>query len=88
MERLNNHNSFKHLQAIHRKIVDSIHPADTSAKVPIFTIILEKRANALLLTEDSLNFFQYNLKIFPTMFLKYAVSYLMRLMSTVLNYNA
>ena len=87
-ERDNNHNSFKHLQNVHRKIADSIHPAETGAQTTIFKIILEKRANALLLSEDTLNFYQYNLHVFPTAFLKFAVSYLMRLMSTVLNYNA
>lgn len=88
LEHENNQNSFKHLQSVHRKIVDSIHPVEAGAQTTIFKIILEKRANALLLSEDTLNFYQYNLQVFPTSFLKYAVSYLMRLMSTVLNYNA
>lgn len=87
-EQENNHNSFKHLQEVHRKIIDSIHQIDIGSQTTIFKVILEKRANALLFSEDTLNFYQYNLQVFPTDFLKYAVSYLMRLMSTLLNYNA
>ena len=87
-EQENNHNSFKHLQEVHRKIIDSIHPTAIGSQTTIFRVILENRANALLFSEDTLNFYQYNLQVFPTDFLKYAISYLMRIMSTLLNYSA
>jgi len=84
----NNAQSFRHLQEVHRKIIDSIQCTDIGAQITIFKDIIQKRANALLFSEDTLSFYQYNLQIFPQQFLIYAVSYLMRIMSTLLNYNA
>ena len=52
-----------------------------------FKVIVEKKANGLLFNEETLNFFQYSLQVFPRDFVKFAISYLMKLMSTLLQYN-
>lgn len=53
----------------------------------IFKKILEKRANALLFSEETISFYQYNIQVMPQEMNKYAVAYLMRLLTILLNYN-
>lgn len=83
----NNKNSQEHLLKVHRKIIDSIQPCQTCHSDTIFKIMVEKKADGLLFNEETLNFFQYSLNIFPREFVKYAISYLMKLMSTLLLYH-
>lgn len=53
--------SYRHLVMTHRKIIDSIHQVDTGSQVSFYKIILEERANSLLMSEETMNFYQYNL---------------------------
>jgi len=82
-----NTNSLNHLQNVHRKIIDSIKANDVGVHSKIFDNIIKTRVNALLFSEETINFFQYNLKIFPTDLIKYAIAYLMKILSIVLKYN-
>mmetsp|Transcript_24004 Transcript_24004/g.36882 ORF Transcript_24004/g.36882 Transcript_24004/m.36882 type:complete len:350 (+) Transcript_24004:398-1447(+) len=84
----NNEISFTHLNETHRKILDSIHQIEVGSQVSYFKVILEDRANALLMSEDTMNFYQYNLQIMPSGALRYVVSYLMRILNILLKYNS
>jgi len=83
----NNSASFQHLNETHRKIIDSIHQIEIGSQVSFFKVILEDRANALLVSEDTMNFCQYNLQILPANGVRYAVSYLMKILNILLKYN-
>lgn len=41
--------------------MDSIHPVEIGSQTSIFTNILVERCEALLFSEDTMNFYQYNL---------------------------
>lgn len=84
--KLNNDLSFDHLRFTHRRIIDSIHPLQVGSTVSFFKIVLEDRANALLTSEDTINFYHYNLQIVPVS-TKFVVSYLMRILNILLKYN-
>jgi hypothetical protein len=72
---------------VHRKIVDSVHETEIGSQIGFFSKIVEKRANALLFNEETMNFYQYNLQVYPSEFMKYALSYLMHIMNILLKYN-
>jgi len=72
---------------VHRKIIDSVHEIEIGSQIGFFNKIIEKRANALLFNEETMNFYQYNLLVFPSDFMKYAMSYLMHIMNVLLKYN-
>lgn len=50
----------------------------------VYKEILEERASALLMDEDTMNFYQHELKIFPRKNVLYAVSYIMKLLGILL----
>jgi hypothetical protein len=50
----------------------------------VYNEILEERAAALLLDEESMTFFKDELKIFPRKNLLYAISYFMKLLGILL----
>jgi hypothetical protein len=50
----------------------------------IYKNVIEEKANTLLFTEDSMNFYQYNLKIWPVMLLNLAAIYIMQLVNKLL----
>lgn len=60
---------------------------DIGSQALIYKNILKEKANALLFNEETLNYYQYSLQVFPQDFVKYAISYLMKLMSMLLKYN-
>ena len=53
----------------------------------IFKPILEERANALLFSEDTVNFYQYNVSVKPSDGINFALAYLLRILTILLNYN-
>ena len=77
----------KHLMEVHRKIVDSVHETEIGSQIGFFSKIVEKRANALLFNEETMNFYQYNLQIVPQK-IGPAVVYLMKLMNTLLQHDS
>lgn len=52
-----------------------------------FTVMLQARANALLMSEETMNFYQYNRKIKPTEVSHFAISYMLTLLNILLKYN-
>ena len=80
----NDEASFAHLKDKHRPIIDSIHPIEIGSQTTFFRKILEERAEALLFSEETMNFYQYNLNIVPSKHIANAVVYLMKLMNTLL----
>ena len=54
---LSNQHSIHHLKNTHRKIIDSIHQIDIASQTSIYKEIIEQRSEALLMDEDTLNFF-------------------------------
>lgn len=71
----------------HRKIVDSIHQVDAGSQVSFFKVILEEKANSLLMDEETMNFYQYNLGIYPQEGIKFALAYLLKLLKILLKYS-
>lgn len=78
--------SERHLVMTHRKIVDSIHQVNTGAQVSYYKVILEERANSLLMSEDTMSFYQYNLGILPEEGIKFALAYLLKILNILLKY--
>jgi len=69
---------------VHRHAVDSIF--QQSKFNSIFRNIIEEKANALLMDEETVNFYHYNLNIQP-LGIKYAVNYLRSILSILSKYN-
>ena len=80
-------NSMMHLNGTHRRIIDSIHQTEISSQVTYYKVILEERSNALLMSEETMNFYNQNLQIIPETGIKYAMAYLMKMLSILLKYN-
>lgn len=78
-----NKSSGEHLSDIHRTLIDSIHQIDIGSQTTYFKIILEKRANALLFSEETCNFYQYNIGVTPDCLVN-AFQYLMCLINLLL----
>lgn len=78
--------SYNFLKNKHQEIIGSIHPTEIGTQTCFFYKIIQSRANGLIFTEDTMNFYQYNLDIKPD-YIRYAVSYLMKLMSILLGHN-
>lgn len=70
----------------HRKMVDSIHQVDAGAQVSFYKVILEERANSLLMSEETMSFYQYNLGILPEEGIKFALVYLLKILNVLLKY--
>ena len=73
-----------HLNANHRKIINSVHQIEHGQQVANFKVIMEARAETLLMDEDSIKFNQHIQGIFPSDGIKYALSYIMKLISILL----
>ncbi|CDW74435.1 arm repeat protein [Stylonychia lemnae] len=71
-------------QMVHHLIVDSIYPIQRQNL--IYKNIIEERSNALLMDEDTMNFYHYNLNIQP-IGITYAVNYLRSILSILSRYN-
>ena len=67
--------------------MDSIHQTNIGSQVSVYKVVLEARSNALLMSEDTMNFYQYNLDIKPSDTSHYAVSYLMKILNILLKWN-
>ena len=87
IEEKNNKASAHHLNNYHRRIIDSIHTKNIGSQASFFTVILESRANALLMSEETMNFYQYNRKIKPGKVSHFAISYMLCILNTLLKYN-
>lgn len=58
LEEINiNRGSNLHLVDIHRKIIDSIHTKNIGSQMRYFNVMLEATANALLMSEETMNFY-------------------------------
>jgi hypothetical protein len=87
IEEKNNKASLYHLENYHRRIIDSIHTKNIGAQTSYFNVMLEARANALLMSEETMNFYQYNRKIRPGKVSHFAISYMLCLLNILLKYN-
>ena len=81
-----NQRCYEFLKKTHQAIIDSIHPTAIGGQRDFFKNILQERADGLLFSEETMNFYQYNLRIKPKQ-LKLGISYLMKVMNILLNYN-
>jgi hypothetical protein len=86
-EEKNNSASYDHLCNNHRKIIDSIHQTSIGSQVTVYKVVLEARSNALLMSEDTMNFYQYNLEVKPNDTSHLAMSYLMKILNILLKWN-
>jgi hypothetical protein len=71
-------NSEAFLQIVHTMTVDSMY--SYSRFTTIYKNIVEERSNALLLDEDTVNYFHYNLNVLPNPGILYAIAYLENLL--------
>ena len=53
----------------------------------VYKPILEARVNALLMIEDTMNFYQYNIDLKPSEVTHFAMSYLVKILNTLLKHN-
>lgn len=53
--------SDRFLEEVHRQVIDSIYPTQRYNKY--YKNIIEEKSNALLMDEDTMNFYHYNLNI-------------------------
>ena len=67
---------------VHRKIIDSFHPKNITYFQSEFRVMQEHRANALLFSEETMNYFQFNLNpaVVPDKCSHYAISYLLTIL--------
>ena len=72
---------------MHRAIIDSVHHADIGYQSIIFKEMLVSRANALLMDETTMNFYQQNLRVTPDDISHYGISYLLTILNIVLKHN-
>ena len=59
---------------------------DTGSQVSFYKVILEERANSLLMSEETMSYYQHNLGIVPEDGIKYALAYLLKLLNTLFKY--
>lgn len=52
-----------------------------------FDVMLQATADALLMSEETMNFYQYNRKIRPEEVSHFAISYMLTLLNVLLKYN-
>jgi Na+/H+ antiporter NhaB len=76
--------SQKHLENVHRFIVDSMHQVCIEYQPSVFEEMIESRSNALLMDETTMNFYQYNLKITPDEISHLAISYVLTILNICL----
>ena len=69
----------------HRRIIDSIHTKNIGSQISYFNVLLEARANALLMSEETMNFYQYNRKIKPSEVSHFAISYMLCILNIILS---
>lgn len=72
------------LNNIHRPAIDSLHPASKTSA--IYRNIVDEKVNALLMDEEMMNFYHYNLAITPSG-ISYAANYLKSIFSILGRYN-
>ena len=72
-------NSEAFLNIVHTTAVDSMY--SYSKFTAIYKNILEERSNALLMDEDTVNYYHYNLNVLPNPGILYAIAYLESLLS-------
>ena len=72
------------LSQVHRTGVDTVYPVQRYSN--IYKNIIEEKATALLMDEDTVNFYHYNLNIMPNG-ITYAVNYLRSILGIMARYN-
>ncbi len=76
--------SDRFLEEVHRQVVDSVYPTQRYNKY--YKNIIEEKSNALLMDEDTMNFYHYNLNIQPQGIV-YAVNYIRSILTILSRYN-
>lgn len=69
--------AYKFLNETHRAIIDSIYPNDTGSNSCIYEQIIKDRARSLLMDEDTMTFYTYNLNITPNNGISLAFNYML-----------
>ncbi|TNV85265.1 hypothetical protein FGO68_gene15236 [Halteria grandinella] len=77
--------SKQYLQVVHQQACDTLHSSSRFAS--LYKNIIDEKANALLMDEDSIDFNHYNLNVMPMPGIKFAVNYLESLLGTLGKYN-
>jgi hypothetical protein len=72
------------LENVHRPAIDSIFPVTKSGNV--YRNIVEEKVNALLMDEDMMNFYHFNLGILPSG-VSFAANYLKSILAILQRYN-
>ena len=72
-------NSEEFLKIVHTVAVDSMY--SFSRFTTVYKNIVEERSNALLIDEDTINYYHYNLNILPNPGILYAIAYVESLLS-------
>lgn len=72
-------NSEAFLSLVHTVAVDSLY--SDSRFTTVYKNIVEERSNALLMDEETINYYQYNLNVMPNPGILYAIAYLEMLLS-------
>ena len=73
--------SFDHLKDVHRSIIDSMFYIEMGTQMGFYEALLKSRSDNLLFSEETFNVFQYNYGVTPLEYMKYACSYLMKLLN-------
>ncbi len=72
------------IEKVHRSCADTMYSSQKFNNM--YKNIVEERANALLMDEETINFYHYNLNTQPSG-IGYAVSYLMKILAILSKYN-
>jgi hypothetical protein len=72
-------NSEAFLNLVHTVAVDTLY-SDSRFTV-VYKNIVEERSNALLMDDDTINYYHYNLNVLPNPGILYAISYLEMLLA-------
>ncbi len=67
-------NSEAFLNLVHTVAVDTLY--SDSRFTAIYKNIVEERSNALLMDDDTINYYQYNMNVLPNPGILYAIAYL------------
>ncbi len=75
----------EYLKIVHQLAVDSLH--STNKFNALYKNIIDEKANALLMDEETIDFNHYNMNIVPSQGIVYAVNYLEALLSVLGKYS-
>ena len=55
----------QYMKEVHQKVIDTLHPYNNYSKKSFYKVFVIQKSDALLMDEQSMNFFEHQLRILP-----------------------